>query len=143
MTPSANCFAIIREFEGLKLKAYLCPAKVPTIGYGSTGPDIKLGMVWTLDQAKARLERDVTKFAIGVEKLIGKTPTTQGQFDAMVSLAYNIGIGAFAKSSILANHNAKRPLNAAASFALWNKGGGKVLAGLVRRRKAEADLYLA
>lgn len=147
MTPSTNCFAIIREFEGLKLKAYLCPAKVPTIGYGSTGPDIKLGMVWTLDQAKARLEKDVTKFAEGVAKLIGKTATTQGQFDAMVSLAYNIGVGAFAKSSVLANHLAKRPVNAAGSFLLWNKAtvGGKkvVLAGLDRRRKAEAELYLA
>lgn len=147
MTPSHNCFDIIREFEGKKLKAYLCPAKVPTIGYGSTGPDIKLGMVWTDDQANARLARDVTSFAASIDKLIGKTATTQGQFDAMVSLAYNIGVGAFAKSSVLANHLAKRPANAAGSFMLWNKAtvNGKkvVLAGLDRRRKAEAELYLA
>jgi len=141
MTPSTRCFDIIRNYEGLKLKAYLCPAHIPTIGYGSTGPDIKIGVVWTLDQAKARLERDVTKFAAGVASLIGSAPTTQGQFDAMVSLAYNIGLAAFAKSSVLANHLHKRFANAAGAFALWNKGGGVVLPGLVNRRKAEATLY--
>lgn len=143
MIPSTTALDLIREFEGIKLKAYLCPAKVWTIGYGSTGKDITAGLVWTIDQAKARLDRDVATFAKGVAKLIAGTPTTQGQYDAMVSLAYNIGLGAFAKSSVLANHLAKRPVNACAAFKLWNKGGGKVLPGLVRRRAAEADLYLS
>ncbi len=75
--------------------------------------------------------------------MLNDQPTTPNMLGAMVSLAYNIGLGAFGKSSVLKNHLARRYANAAASFNLWNKGGGKVLPGLVRRRAAEAVLYLS
>jgi len=132
---------LIKQFEGCVLKAYLCPAKVPTIGWGSTGPDIKLGMVWTQAQADARFDAHVAEFAEKVAKLIGDAPTTQGQFDALVSFAYNLGTNALAKSTLLKEHKAGKWLYAKAEFGLWNKAGGKVLAGLTRRRADEAALY--
>jgi lysozyme len=74
---------------------------------------------------------------------IENAPTTDNQFSAMVSLAYNIGVGAFARSTVARKHNEGDHQAAAEAFALWNKAGGRVLAGLVRRRKEEADLYSA
>lgn len=141
MTPSSNCLAIIQEFEGLKLKAYLCPAKVWTIGFGSTGPDITRGTVWTRKQADDRLKADVERFAAGVAKIAAKT--TQGQFDALVSFAYNCGLSALASSTLLKRHLAGDPAGAAAQFSRWNKVNGTVLAGLTRRRGVEAALYLS
>lgn len=146
LTPSSACLALIKKSEGLRLKAYPDPASggAPwTIGYGSTGADIRAGLVWTVEQADARLTRDVTTFAQGVGRLIGSSKTTQHQFDAMTCLAYNIGLGNFSKSSVLANHKIGRYANAAAAFSLWNKAAGKVMAGLTTRRAAEAALYLA
>lgn len=139
LKPSHNCLDIIREFEGLKLKAYKCPAGVWTIGYGSTGPGITAGLVWTLDQAKARLAKDVETFAAGVAKIAGDC--TQGQFDALVSFAYNLGLGALKSSTLLRKHIANDHKSAAVEFPRWNKADGKVLAGLTRRRIAEAALY--
>lgn len=139
MKVSSNCLDLIKTSEGLKLKAYKCPAGVWTIGYGSTGPDIKAGLVWTLKQAEDRLAADVNKFAAGVEKAAGKC--TQGQFDALVSFAYNVGLGALQSSTLLRLHRAGDHRGAYAQFARWNKAGGKVLAGLTRRRAAEAALY--
>lgn len=139
LKPSQNCLDIIREFEGLKLKAYKCPAGVWTIGYGSTGTGITAGLVWTLDQAKARLANDVETFAAGVAKVAGDC--TQGQFDALVSFAYNLGLGALKSSTLLRRHLANDHKGAAVEFPRWNKAGGKVLAGLTRRRIAEAALY--
>ena len=138
--------AIIKEFEGCKLKAYLCPAGIPTIGYGHTGPDVKIGDIITQPQAEKLLRQDLEKFADGVAKAVGSAAmprTTENQFAAMVSLAYNIGVGAFKTSSVLRAHKEGNIKAAAASFKLWNKAGGKVLPGLVRRRAAEAALYAA
>lgn len=139
---------LIKRFEGCEKRmpdgrfaAYLCPAGVPTIGFGSTGHDIKMGMVWTQAQCDARFAEHVADFAATLTKLIGNAPTTQNQFDAMCSLIYNIGQGNFAKSSVLRLHKAEDYEGAAKSFGLWNKGGGKVLAGLTTRRAAEAQLY--
>lgn len=131
--------ALIKRFEGLRLKAYLCPAKVWTIGYGSTGAHVKPGMEITESQAEQLLRDDLSRF----EKAVSNAApgASQDQFDAMVSLAFNIGIAGFQKSSVLRLHKAGRHTGAAESFALWNKGGGKVLAGLVRRRADEAHLY--
>lgn len=133
--------AIIKKFEGCKLKAYRCPAGVLTIGYGHTGPDVHDGKKITEDEAEALLRADLEKFEEGVTKLIGAMPVTENQFSALVSLAYNIGLGNLKASSPLMYHKAKNYKQAAISFGLWNKANGKVLKGLERRRKAEADLY--
>ncbi len=134
---------LIKEFEGMRLVGYLCPAGIPTVGLGHTGPEVKRGMKITEAQAWAYFHKDIQKFERGVEQGLAGSPVTQSQFDAMVSLAFNIGLGAFARSSVLRNHKAKRYTLAANSFLLWVKGGGKTLPGLVRRRQAERKLYLS
>lgn len=136
---------LIHSFETCKLTAYPDPGSrdgTPwTIGWGSTGPGIVRGIVWTQKQADDRFKADLAKFENGVSKAIGDVPTTQSQFDAMVSLAYNIGINAFAGSTVCRRHKAGEYEGAATAFSMWIKNDGAVLRGLVRRRAAEADLY--
>ena len=134
---------LIKEFEGMRLVGYLCPAGIPTVGLGHTGPEVKRGMKITEAQAWAYFHKDIQKFERGVLQALAGAPVTQSQFDAMVSLAFNIGVGAFARSSVLRNHKAKRYTLAANSFLLWVKAGAKTLPGLVRRRQAERKLYLS
>jgi lysozyme len=142
LQPSKACLDLIKRFEQCRLHAYLpTPKDVPTIGWGSTGPDIRLGMVWTQEQADGRFALDVARFADKVEKLLGDAATTQGEFDALVSLAYNIGTGNLGSSTLLRLHKAGDKSGAAAQFARWNKQAGKVLNGLTIRRAAEAALY--
>jgi GH24 family phage-related lysozyme (muramidase) len=142
---------LIQQFEGCAkrrndgtLEAYPDPGSGGdpwTIGWGSTGADIKSGTVWTQAEADARFEQHLAQFAAGVEKRIEGAATSQSQFDAMVSLAYNIGLGNFGTSTLLKKHKAGDKAGAAAEFAKWNKAAGRVLAGLTRRRAAEAALY--
>ena len=135
---------LIKSFEGYKSKAYPDPAtggEPFTIGYGHTGKDVKPGMVITAEQAEKMLRDDVAKFESGVAKLL-TAPTSQHQFDAMVSLAYNIGLGNFGKSTLLKKHNAKCYQCAAGQFPVWNRAAGKVMNGLTRRRNAERALYM-
>jgi len=141
MTPSPACIALVKSFEQCRLTAYLpTPNDRPTIGWGTTGTDIRLGMTWTQSQCDGRFAADLDAFAGGVSAaLTGET--SQNQFDAMVSLAYNIGAGAFKSSTLLRLHNAGDFTAADAQFAVWNKQAGKVLAGLTRRRAAEAAMY--
>lgn len=134
--------ALIKSFEGLRLTAYKCPAGVWTIGYGHTGPDVRPGMVITTQEADALLKGDLDRFESGVDAAIGQTPTTSNQFSAMVSLAFNIGLGAFQRSTVLRQHKTGHYNLAAAAFLMWVKGGGRTLPGLVRRRTAERALYL-
>jgi lysozyme len=151
MSPSPAAFELIKQFEGYAkarpdggCEAYPDPASGGdpwTCGYGSTGPDVKRGTVWTKEQAEARLEADVRKFASGVAGLVAGKPTTQTQFDAMVSFAYNLGLGALRESTLLRKHRAGDYAGAAAEFARWNKAAGKVMAGLSRRRAAEMAMY--
>lgn len=144
LTPSRACFDLIKRFESCRLSAYPDPGSGGdpwTIGWGSTGPDIHRGTVWTQAQCDARLALDVSRFADKVEKLIGGAPTTQHQFDAMVSLAYNIGQGNLASSTLLRKHRAGDHAGAAEEFHKWNKAAGRVLPGLVKRRAAESLLY--
>ena len=144
MIVSKAGLALIKSFEGLLLKAYPDPATggAPwTIGYGHTGPEVRKGLVWTQAQANNALADDVSRFADGVKALLDVAPTTQGQFDAMVSLAYNVGIGNFSGSTLRKKHVAGDYAGAAAEFAKWNKAGGRVMAGLTRRRAAEAAMY--
>lgn len=131
---------LIKRFESCRLKAYLCPAGIWTIGYGHTGPEVYEGLEWTQGQADLAFEADLQAFdAFVCRTCPSATPIQQG---ALVSLCYNIGMGAFAKSSVARLHNADKDAEAAQAFALWNKAGGKVLTGLVRRRAAEAALYV-
>lgn len=133
---------IIKFYESLRLKTYLDSGGVKTIGWGHTGPEVKLGMVISKEQAIEIFDKDISKFQEGVKKLIlSKATTSQNQFSAMVSLAFNIGLGAFAKSSVLRFHNQGQFDKAANSFGMWVKDNSKVLPGLVKRRKSESLLY--
>ena len=145
MSTSQNGINLISSFEGCELKAYLCPAKVWTIGFGTTvypsGVKVKKGDTCTLDQAKQFKAHDLKRFEKTVNDLV-KVSLTQNQFDALVSLTYNIGTGAFEKSTLLKKLNVSDYQGAADQFTVWNKGGGKVLQGLVNRRAKERELFL-
>lgn len=142
--PSARCQSLIKGFEACRLTAYLPTANDrPTIGWGSTGPDVRLGMTWTQDQADKRFARDLDDFADGVRHELGDAPTTQGQFDALVSFAYNLGVHALDTSTLLRKHKAGDYVGAGAEFLRWNRQTGVVLKGLTRRRLAEQALYLS
>lgn len=137
---------LIKEFEGFRAKAYLDPVGICTIGYGTTaaaGVGIKpaLGMTITEAQAVGYLMAAVDKFAAQIAPKITK-PINENEFGAFVSLAYNIGPGAFGKSSALRKFNAGDKSGAASSILLWNKAGSKVMRGLSRRREAERALFL-
>lgn len=131
---------LVKSFEGLKLRAYLCPAKVWTIGYGSTGPHVTPGKVITEAQANDLLQDDLDRFEKAVTRLV-TVPLTQHQYDALVSFAFNVGISALERSTLLKRVNAKLFDQAKAEFAKWNRAGGRPLAGLTRRRAAEAALF--
>jgi len=110
-----------------------------TIGWGATGPGIRKGVVWTRAQCDARFAEDMKRYAADVSRAIGNAATTQNQFDAMCSFHYNTG--AIGKATLTKLHNQGKFAQAAAEFARWNRAGGRVLAGLTRRRAAEAALY--
>ncbi len=137
--------AILRDAESCRLSAYPDPGSggAPwTIGWGATGPDIHPGQRWTQAQADSRLTQDLGHVVVQMTLACGTTPSSGNQFGALCSLAYNIGFGNFLGSSVLRFHHAREHHKAAAAFAAWDKGSGRVLAGLVRRRAAEAALYL-
>ena len=144
MRMSAAGLATVKEFEGLRLKAYKCPAAVWTIGYGHTSaagaPIVNPDLVITKDEAEEVLARDMEQYEEGVRKYV-KVDLTQGQFDALVDFAYNAGVGALAKSTLLKKVNAEKFDEVPAEFMKWTKGGGKELPGLVRRRRAEVKLW--
>ncbi len=143
--------ALIQRFEGLAkvrndglIEAYPDPGTggAPwTIGWGATGPGIEPGTVWTRAQCDARLAADLLRYAAEVDRAIGDAPTSQAQFDALVSFHYNTG--AIARATLTKRHVAGDYAAARSEFARWNRAGGRVLAGLTRRRKAEAQLYAA
>lgn len=144
MKLSTHGIDLIKRFEGYSSKAYPDPATggAPwTIGYGTTN-GVKPGMVITAEKAEKMLRDDVAKFESGVSSLV-TAPTTQGQFDAMVSLAYNIGLGNFGKSTLLKKHNARCYTCAADQFRVWNRANGKVMNGLTKRRAAERQVYMS
>lgn len=136
---------LISSFEDLKLNAYDDGVGVWTIGIGTTvypnGVKVKKGDKCTLEQAKEYFAHDLKRFESSVNNLV-KVPLSQNQFDALVSLTYNIGQTAFSNSTLLKKLNAKDYQGAADQFPRWNKGGGKVMKGLVRRREAERALFL-
>lgn len=126
--------------------AYPDPAtggKPWTIGWGSTGPDVVPGLVWTQAQCDARFERDAQHMAAAVAELLQGAPTSQHQFDALVSLVYNVGVANLAASTLLKRHRAGQFANAQAEFIKWDHADKVEVLGLKRRRTAEAMLYAA
>lgn len=147
MHVSENGLALIKRFEGCKLDAYLCPAGVPTIGYGATS-GVKLGDSITQEEADKRLTLELQEYEKYVMDALNTPPgavedPTQPQFDAMVSLCYNIGPGHFRSSSVVRRFLMGDIEGAANAFCMWVKGGGKTLPGLVNRRQAEKELFLS
>lgn len=153
---SQAAYDIIMKWEGFRSEAYPDPGtggKPWTIGYGSTtdenGAPIQPGTKWTKLRAQARLVADVSAFERGVQMLIGDAPTTQGQFDAMVSFAYNVGLDidddtkaeGLGDSTLLKKHLDGDHAGAAHEFGKWINAGGRRLNGLVARRAEEAELY--
>lgn len=148
MKPSQKAVHLIKTFEGFSANAYLCPANVPTIGYGATswgnGHRVKMGEVISMATAEKLLMVDLEKRAKALEGL----NLNQNQFDALISFVYNLGVGAF-KGSTLFRKVQQNPQDATIrqEFMKWNKArvGGKLieLRGLTRRRDAEANLYYA
>jgi lysozyme len=150
MKISQRGLKLVKEFEGClksigggKFVPYVCPAGVLTIGWGTTNLDGKKFdkySVWTQAECDAALATDMGKYEQAVTRRV-KVPLNQNQFDALVSFTYNCGEGNLAKSTLLRKVNAGDYDGASRQFAAWNKGAGKVLAGLVRRRAAEAALF--
>lgn len=138
---------LMHEFEGLRLESYLCPAGIPTIGWGNTryesGRRVQLGESITKERADALFLWFANSFATQVRSLLNKGVTiNENQFSSLVSFAYNVGVANLRSSTLLrkvnANPNDPTIFN---EFLRWNRAGGQVLAGLTRRRQAEANLY--
>lgn len=135
--------AICRPFEGLRLKAYLCPAGVPTLGYGSTGPDIKLGMTCDKAWAEQRLLKDLGWFwseVVRASPILLTQPPARGA--AVLDWTYNLGAGRYRASTLRKRINAGRWEDAAREMRKWVYGGGKKLRGLELRRDEEVRYLL-
>ena len=144
MIPSQNCYNLIKEFEGCELEAYVDPGtggEPITIGYGHTG-GVKLGEVISQEQANEYFVSDVKRFADGVNKMVN-VPMTQGEFDALCSFSFNLGLGNLKSSTLLRKLNAGDKEAAANQFLVWNMAAGRVMTGLTRRREAEKALFLS
>lgn len=144
MKISRSGIDLITRWEGCKLSAYKDGGGVWTIGYGHTSaagaPEVKAGLKISLQDAKDIFTRDVVKYEAAVDKAINR-PMTQGQFDAMVSLCYNIGPGAFAGSTLVRKFNAGDVAGAKKAFGSWIKDNGKVVKGLQNRRADEQNHF--
>ena len=162
--------ALMHKYEGCKNRPYLCPAHIWTIGYGhvlyqeqirlpmvrppgKTKADIPMirseyplkpehNRVWTKQEIDDLFSGDVSGFERGVLRLVPGSIGSQGRFDALVSFSFNVGLGNLQNSSVRIKANRGEWMAAADSLLLWNKGGGKVLSGLDRRRKEERALFL-
>ncbi|MGL4232701.1 MAG: lysozyme [Casimicrobium sp.] len=159
MKASPAGVALIHSFEQLRLRSYPDPGsrdgKPVTNGWGTTrdedGGPIPLGVEWTAQKADRLFARDLAAFEIGVNTLLQGRPTTQNQFDALVSFAYNVGLDidndtlaeGLGDSTLLRKHLAGDYAGAAEQFGKWNKNDGQVMRGLTRRRAAEVAMYSA
>jgi lysozyme len=131
---------LIEDFEGCKLTAYKCPAGIWTIGYGHTGHDVTPRMTITQPQAEALLAHDI-ETSVNFVKRVVKVGLNQWQFDALVDLTFNIGVGNFLRSTVLKLINAGKFPQAGMHFADWSMIAGKFSKGLNRRRLTEAELF--
>ena len=139
MNVSQNCVELIKHFEGFEDTAYLCPANVRTIGYGRTR-NVKEGDRITEAQAERDLLEELEEFKHQVLHSV-KVELTQNELDALTSWTYNLGVGNLKSSTLLKKLNAGSKDEVPAEMLRWNKAGGKVLAGLTKRREAEAELW--
>ncbi|MXP25697.1 glycoside hydrolase family protein [Altererythrobacter indicus] len=149
MRVSSAGIALIKQFEGCArrrddglIEAYPDPGTggAPwTIGWGATGSGIGPGTLWTQSQCDERLSCDLVRYAEEVSTALGDAPTSQAQFDALISFHYNTG--AISRATLTRKHRTGDYAGAAAEFARWTRAGGKVLKGLEKRRAAEAKLY--
>jgi len=139
MKISAEGLELIKKFEGCELKAYKCPAGVWTIGYGHI-KGVEEGMEITKEQAEEMLKEEIVEYENYVNTAVS-VPLSQNHFDALVSWVYNLGNGNLTSSTMLKVLNAGEYEGVPAQIKRWNKAGGKVLDGLVRRREAEALLF--
>jgi len=131
-------YALIKKYEGCKLKPYLCPAGVWTCGWGSTGADVVPGVPWTQEYADLRMRADALKFYNGAKKLC--PDLSHVALCAIADFSYNLGLGRLQASTLRKKLNAGDVDGAVAELMKWTKGGGKVLPGLVKRRTEEAGL---
>ncbi len=136
MRTSQKGIDLIKSFEGCRLKAYKCPSGIWTVGYGHTS-NVKPATVITKEKAEELLREDLKIFEKHVETRCAHLKLNQNEFDALVSFCYNNGSGGL--NNLIRNRNKKQIADA---MLLYNKGGGKVLEGLVRRRKVERELFL-
>ena len=146
MKTSDRGINLIKKFEGLRLIAYkpVGSEKYYTIGYGHYGSDIMKGQKITEKQAEEFLRKDLQYFENEVTKSLKGKVMLQHKFDALVSFTYNVGVGNFNRSTLLKKvQDNPADITIRQEFEKWNKAGGKVLFGLKRRRKAEADLYFS
>jgi lysozyme len=132
--------ALTKGFEGCSLRAYQDSGGVWTIGYGHTGPEVVEGLVWTQAQADAAFAVDIAWAQAAVNQEV-TVPITQDENDALVDLVFNIGRGNFDASTLLKDLNEENISAAAAEFDKWDYAGGVELAGLLRRREAETNLF--
>lgn len=144
MKTSANGIAHIKEFEGFRGKRYLCPANKPTIGYGHVIVDSERATLWNVelneDQATKLLMKDLVRFEDAVSAMVA-VPLTQGQFDALVSFAYNLGEAKLRSSTLLKLLNAGDYEGARKQINRWVYSNGKKLEGLIRRRARETEMF--
>ena len=139
LSTSAAGVELIKQFEGLRLQSYQDSVGVWTIGYGHTltaGPSQRI----SADEAHRLLIQDVIDHEVHIKRLV-KKPLKQGEFDALSSWVFNLGGGSLANSTLLRKLNAGNYGGAANEIPRWNKAGGKVLAGLTRRRAAELKMF--
>jgi len=145
MTLTEEIKQFLKSKEGLRLKAYICPAGKWTIGYGNTfyeyGSKVKKGDTISKNRAEELFENILYQFSKEVKSLL-KTELNDNQFSALVSFSYNVGIGNFSKSTLLklVNINPSNP-SIKNEFMKWNKSNGRILNGLTIRRQKEADIY--
>lgn len=146
MQISEKGIGLIKQFEGCKLTAYQDSVGVWTIGYGWTqsvdGKQIRAGMTIKQETAERLLKTGLVSYENDVSRLV-KVGLTQGQFDALVSFTYNLGVRSLSTSTLLRKLNTGDYAGAAEEFLRWNKAGDKVLNGLTRRREAERALFLS
>lgn len=137
VTPTLYKF--IRLFEGLRLIGYLCPAGIPTNGYGSTGPDVKVGQVWSKEYAEERMLKDAAVFTTAAASLCPTVVSVEPALSAVADFAYNLGVTRLKGSTLRRKINARDWNGARVELRKWVRGGGRVLPGLVKRREAECN----
>ena len=158
MNVSAETLALIKHHEGVRMRPYLCPARLWTVGVGHVlypeqaklpvSDRIQFALkdedsrVWTAAEVDDLLAKDLARFERGVARYCPNAVNSQGRFDSLVSFSFNVGLGNLQRSTIRMKHNRGDYEGAAEAFMAWTKAGGKELPGLVKRRKDEMALYL-